>query len=82
MTKDAASLPAIDAIRLLGGTRKSHEQLREKVRLIGYAVMTGDIEVRDKNQVIDSVDTLLNGPISDIDKGLNDILDACADRKS
>ena len=44
--------------------------------------MTGDIEVRDKNQVIDSVDTLLNGPISDIDKGLNDILDACADRKS
>lgn len=72
----------IDAVALIEDARKSHAQLRETVRSIGYAAMTDDIETRDKNRAINSVDVLLNGPISDIDKCLNDILDACAYRKS
>lgn len=67
----------MDAVELIEDARKSHAQLHDAVRSIGYGAMTGDIVVRDKDQTIKSVDALLNGPISDIDKCLNDLLDAC-----
>ena len=67
----------MDAVELIEDARKSHAQLHDTVRSIGYAAMTDDIVVRDKDQTIESVDALLNGPISEIDKCLNDLLDAC-----
>lgn len=68
----------MDAVELIEDARKSHAQLHETVRSIGYGAMTGDIATRDKDQTIKSVDNLLNGPISEIDKCLNDLLDTCA----
>lgn len=68
----------MDAVELIEDARKSHAQLHETVRSIGYAAMTDGIVVRDKDQTIKGVDDLLNGPISEIDKCLNDLLDACA----
>lgn len=67
----------MDAVGLIEDARKSYERLHETVRSIGYGTMTGDIATRNKDQTIKSVDNLLNGPISEIDKRLNDLLDAC-----
>ena len=68
----------MDAVELIEDARKSYDQLHDAVRSIGYGAMTGDIVTHDKDQTIKSVDDLLNGPISEIDKCLNDLLDACA----
>lgn len=43
--------------------------------------MTGDIELHDPQQVIDSVDALLNGPLSGVLDGLEDIHHACYSKR-
>ena len=65
----------------LKDAQESYERLRNDVKSIGYGAMTGDIELHDPQQVIDSVDALLNGPLSGVLDGLEDIHHACYSKR-